>query len=127
MPALPVLAERGGDIRVVEIFEEGETEHAAQADGHVGITRKIEIELDRKTGRSQPGHREGPLAGGHGEDCVSHLAQGIGNNHFFGQPNDKPAYAIGIVAESDVPLDDFLGDMAISNDGAGDQLGNKVM
>ena len=45
VPAAPELGDGPGDHRVVEVLQEVESEHPAQADGHVRITGKIEVYL----------------------------------------------------------------------------------
>lgn len=70
-----------------------ESEHEAKADGHVGISGEVEINLQGVGNGSQPG-------GGHGSRCtiieyvVSHLCHIIGNQYFLGKPINKAEHAI---------------------------------
>ena len=43
MPATPKFRNRTGNIGIVEVGQEMEAEHSAQADCHIGITLKIKV------------------------------------------------------------------------------------
>ena len=45
VPASPELGYTGGNIRVIEVLFEIESQHFAKADGHIGISAEIEIQL----------------------------------------------------------------------------------
>lgn len=45
MPAAPEFRGTFGDIGIIEVFRKMESEHEAKADGHVGISGEVEINL----------------------------------------------------------------------------------
>jgi len=48
MPALPKFDDTGRFKWTVEVFGQGDLEEARHPDGHVAVTAKVEIELQRK-------------------------------------------------------------------------------
>src|SRR5260370_19225957 len=54
MPAPPELRHRLRGVRGVEILLEAEAKHPCKPDRHVRITRKIEVDLQRKAAQSDP-------------------------------------------------------------------------
>ena len=65
MPAAPEVGDARGDIGEVEVFAEPEAEHAAKADSHVAVTRKVEVDMKCIGGRVDPGvERDCPAAPG---------------------------------------------------------------
>ena len=46
VPSSPEIGDRGGDIGIIEIFFVVEAYHKTHTDSHIGICRKIEIELE---------------------------------------------------------------------------------
>src|SRR5438270_10482639 len=57
MPASPKIGNRTGRIGVIEILRKGESQHEGKTNRHVGITREIEINLQRIRENSEPGDR----------------------------------------------------------------------
>ena len=45
MPAAPEFCDRLGQVGVIEVFDKVETEHLAQADGHIGIAGEVKINM----------------------------------------------------------------------------------
>jgi len=54
MPAPPELGDRAGDIRIVKVFGEMEAEHLPHADGHVGVTGEVEVDLEGEGADTEP-------------------------------------------------------------------------
>ena len=46
MPAAPEIPHGGGSIGEIEVFRETEAQDLTHADGHVGITGEIKIDLE---------------------------------------------------------------------------------
>src|SRR5215472_13615160 len=57
VPAAPEFTHRFRDVWIVEVLEDAKPEHAHQPDGHVGIAREVEIDLQRVAGKPEPGKR----------------------------------------------------------------------
>ena len=55
MPSAPELGSGARNIRVIEIFRIMESKQPRQTNRHIGITGKIEINLDRKHQKAKPG------------------------------------------------------------------------
>ena len=68
---------------LVEVLGEGEAEHAPEADRHVGITGKVEIDLQREAQHRQPAQRRRQLVGRQREDLVYDARQIVGENHLL--------------------------------------------
>lgn len=54
VPPPSEFGDRAGDVRVVEVFQKVEPEHAAQANRHVGVTGEVEIDLQRVAQHAEP-------------------------------------------------------------------------
>jgi len=59
VPTAPEVGDRERAVRAVEVLGEVEPEHAGEADGHVGVSREVEVELDRVGQHTDPGHARG--------------------------------------------------------------------
>src|SRR6266404_5167870 len=55
VPSAPELGKGGGDIREVEVFSQTKSGDARQADGHVAVAGKIEIDLKSIAKQPNPG------------------------------------------------------------------------
>ena len=55
MPTAPEVGDTHGRIGAVEIFRKCKTKHHAQANGHIGIGREVEVNLKRVGYRAKPG------------------------------------------------------------------------
>ena len=94
-----------------------EAEHPPQADGHVGIARKIEIDLQCKCNRQRPA---GKRAGG--RDIRLKFCQLVGQQHLFAQPHAKARDAGGHVLQRLAAVVQLLLDGLVAHDGARDEL-----
>ena len=54
MPAPPEFSDGFGNIGIVEVFQKTEPEHPAQSDGHIRVTGKVKVKLQRISQGSQP-------------------------------------------------------------------------
>ena len=122
VPPPPELRDRQGDIRVVEVFEEVEAEHPAEADGHVAVAGEVEIDLQRVGDGGQPVHERAVIGGVAAVDDGGHLRDLIGQQQLFGQTHDKAPEALREIVHGHLALPDLLLDGLIAHDGAGDEL-----
>ena len=102
-----------------------EAEHAAHANSHIGIAGEIIENLQRKADGAQPGQQGRKGVTAHAEQFRCHLAQGVGQEHFFRQTHQKPLQACVEVVEPLLPGDNLLGHGLIADDGARHQLGKQ--
>ena len=121
VPATPELCDAGGQIGIIEILQEPETQNPAQADGHVGITGEVKINLQAESKGIYPGEGHGFLTGVPVD--FRQQAQLVGQEHLFAQAQQKPADAMGRIFPGGLPVIQLRGDVRIPDDGAGDELG----
>ena len=55
MPSSPELCYGLGDVRIVEVLQIVEAQDLTEADGHVGISAEIEVDLEGESQSSDPG------------------------------------------------------------------------
>lgn len=124
VPATPEFCGTFRNVGIIEVFRKMESEHEAKADGHIGISGEIEINLQSVGNGSQPG-------GGHGSRCtvieyvVGHLCHIIGNQYFLGKPINKAEHAIRKQIPGFRPCPDFIHNRGIADNRPGYQLGKK--
>ena len=138
MPTTPKLRNGCGNVRIVKVLGKLETHHAAQADGHVRITSKVEIDLE---GEGEDGYPStggvdgryfvgdvGQLGGGQHvvvgrpQDLVDLETYDISDEYFFAQTNDETVEAMQSIRIKRLAVADLVGDVAVAHDGTGNQL-----
>ena len=124
VPPPPEFGDGPGDVGVIEVLQEVEAKHLAQADGHVGVAGEIVVDLQGVAQGAQPGER-GRQAVPQAEGPVGHHRQLVGEEHLLAQTHDKPAAPGGEVRPDLFAVVDLLGHCLILDDGAGDELGEK--
>jgi len=67
MPPPPVFADRAGEIGVVEVFRQGDTEEFSDADGHITVAGEVKIQLHHIRRVAQ--HKNGCRQRGSGHRC----------------------------------------------------------
>ena len=122
VPTPPIVGERAGGQGVVEVFGEAEAQHTPQADGHVRIAGKVEIDLDGKAGDTKPRRPRGEAVGGHIPHALPKRPCRVGEQYLFGKARDKGADAAREVGECALPLGELLVHVAVPHDGARDEL-----
>ena len=127
MPAPPELGDGTRGVRVVEVFGELESHDAAQADGHVGITGKVEINLEGISQGDQPGG--GAVEGGEAGGKVGSIQYAIhigphdiGDEDLLAQTDYKAIEPLKPVGIARFTVADLVGHLVVTNDGAGDEL-----
>ena len=85
MPAAPELGNACRTIRRVKVLRKTKAHHAGKANGHIGITRKIKVNLKSIGNNSNPSFIKTQCleVAAHIEVCL--LCKNICNEHFFGQ------------------------------------------
>ena len=89
MPSPPEFRGGAGNIGVVEVFEEVEAENSAKSDCHIGVARKIVVNLNGEHHYAEPHSGGGGLQQIAGEIVLRELARDIRNKHFFGQTHKE--------------------------------------
>ena len=125
MPAPPELADRSRQIRIIEVLLVGKAEHPAQADGHVGITGEIIVNLKAVQNHSQPYRSRAQLFQGQVKHTVHHLAEHIGKYHFLHQSVHKTLDAVGMHGQALLPVPYLRFQLMILDNGTGKYLGKQ--
>ena len=125
MPPPPEVRDGIAEVGIPEILQEVEAEHAAHADGHIGIAGEVIENLQGEADGPQPGQQGRKGVAAHAKQLRCHLAQGVGQQHFFRQSHQEPLQARVEVVEPLLPGDDLLGHGFIADDGARHQLGKQ--
>lgn len=88
MPTAPELGDRKRRVGGVEVGFEFETEEMGAADRHIGVARKIAINLNRVGDRGDPESFRSKTIGG-GESGIGERRHPIGDRQFFEQSDQK--------------------------------------
>ena len=125
MPLAPELLDGRGRERVVEVLQVGETEHARNADGHIGIGAEVEVDLQQVGERREPRRRRRHVAQLGAEDGIDGHRQHVGDEHLLRQAHDEALKAHRHPFPSDGAVRQLLVDIVVADDGAGDELREK--
>ena len=120
MPPPPEFRDAFRAVGIVEILRETEAEHPSQADGHVGIPGKIEVNVQHKGKGVQPGkhHRRGgalPVK-------ISQQCQIVRQNHLFGKADHKPPQTQADVLQAVLSRFQLPGYVPVADNRPGNQL-----
>ena len=135
VPTSPKLGDAARSVRIVEVFGELEAHDATQADGHIAIARKIEVDLEGvgqcdkpSRTRVQSGNTGGDFRKrtsaevGGTKNLVDTQTDDIGNKDLFAQTYDEAIEPLQAVGPSRLTMADLFGHVAITHDGASNQL-----
>lgn len=123
MPAAPELGDGLGDVGVVEVLGELEAQHPAQADGHLGITGKVEIDLEGKGQDPHPYHKDAAVRRKDGRDLRPQGAGLIGQQDLFSQAHHETADPQGKTLKAFGPGVQLRGNVLVADNGSGNELG----
>ncbi len=127
MPAAPEVDDRGGFVGGIEIERQPDAEHPGQANGHVRIAGKVEVELEGVGQGAAPGLEKGQGRSGlrgveHGRRIDRHA---IGQHHLFEEPQGEDGQAHRQVFRLEA-VNGRPGELGkhlmVVDDGAGNQL-----
>ena len=99
-----------------------EAQAASYADGHIGVARKVEINLECEGDDSYPcaSGREGIQAVF--KECIGDFRELVGEDYFLSQADQEAERAVGYVGGVGAAVVDFAGDCIVAHDGSGNQL-----
>ena len=89
MPAPPELRSGAGDERVVEVFAEVEAEDLSEADRHIGIAGKVEVDLEHIRRGVEPCEKDRLLR--RALEHAHELAENICDEDLFRKPRREAA------------------------------------
>ena len=123
MPAPPEVGDAAGDIGVTKVFGKAESKQTPEPDRHIGVARKVEIDLQGKGDQRRPSAKgRKPIARNESNKKGSHR---IGEQHFFGEPRRKTACARCRARDTVRAMAQGGRHVGIANDRPCDQLGEK--
>ena len=125
VPAAPELGGRAGQVGVVEVVQKFEAQHTAQTDGHVGVAREVEVQLEGEGQNAQPCAQGGQFSHGGGQIDIPELTDGVGQKHLLCAAHHKALGARGKLVGGVVTVFQLLVQILVLQDGAGDQLGEQ--
>ena len=123
MPSSPEFRRGTGDIRIVEVFEEMETENFSKADGHIGITGEIVINLDREHKNAEPDRGGTSCRKVAGKIGLGKLAGNVCDKNFFGKTNKESCGTAPDILEIFLAVVYFHRNVGISYNRACNKLG----
>ena len=125
MPSSPELRYALGNVGVIEILLEGEAQHLAEAYCHIGISREIEIYLERVEYDAEPRAQYRGGDGGAVAQAVPQLARAVCQKYLLREAADEGThtggehvYVMGAGAK-------LIVHVLIAHDGARDKLGEQ--
>ena len=104
MPASPEIGNGVTAVRVTEVLVEVKTKATPQSDGHITITREVEVDLESERDNANPGSCCGEVLHATGEKLVGNLRQLVGKDDLLAQADDKTVDAIGYILGSSYTL-----------------------
>ena len=125
MPSAPKISNTGGSIRIIEVFQEMEAEHFPHTDGHIAVAAEIIINLQPIGQGRKPRFRHGQPGVHLRKKGICRHRHGIGNQHLFRKPDNKPAKAVRHLLRRRGTLSQLCGNVAVAHDGSGNQLREK--
>ena len=102
-----------------------EAEHARQAERHIGIAGKIEVNLQGVADHADPGDFDGQVPVRQGEDAIGLMGDGVGDDHFLAQAEDEALDADRHVMGIETARLDVVGNFMVAHDRPGDELGKE--
>ena len=122
MPAPPEFGNAFGNIGIVEVFKELKAQHTSQSDGHIGITREIEVDLEGIQDHNQPGAQNGLLKCERLMIVVEEDVHRVGQQNLFGQSRAEALHARGEFIHRFLSVGELLVHVAVADDGTGNEL-----
>ena len=83
MPSAPELLNRTGQVWIIKVFTNIESEHFAQTDGHIRETGKIIVNLNRIQNRRAPHHNARNICNVLRIDLIYTCADNVCDQHLF--------------------------------------------
>ena len=137
VPAAPEFGDSPGDVGIVEIFQIMQAQHVTHADGHVGVSGEVQIDVQTVGDDAQPGACHRQLSQGLQIGCelgrigqhtvsqdqgISQCAAGVGQQALFGKTGAEPGNTLGPLGLSGCAAEQIVVDGLVADDGTGDAL-----
>src|ERR1700733_4026719 len=120
---MPEVCDAGGEVRPPEVNRKMESEQLGHPDGHVRVTRKIEVDLDAERDYGGPGGYHSGLLGDVLKVAIGNLRELISHHHFLGQAEEQEQQAAQhVIGRRALPVVKIAEEFARAHDGPGHQL-----
>ena len=121
MPPSPEFRDGFGAVGVAKVLREGEAQDFSKADGHVAVPGEVKIDVQGEGQGVDPVKKHAlALAGPEGPDERTEL---VGQQDFFAQADQKTGKAFGKIVPTGIPAVQLGGNVGVTDDGPGDELG----
>ena len=114
MPSAPEFRCGTGNIGIVEVFEEMETEYFSEADCHIGITGEIIINLNREHKNTEPDRCGASCCKIAGKIGFRKLACNVGDKNLFGKAHKESCGSAPDILEVFTAVVNFKSNVRIS-------------
>ena len=121
MPSAPKVCDGFWNIRIIKVFEELESEHIAKAACHIGISRKIKVNLKCVCNHTNPSSHYAVLVCGW-KNCSGQCAHLVGNKHFFGKSHGKEHNTASEHFKRFTSMFKLISNVSVTNDRTGNKL-----
>ena len=122
VPTPPEFGDAFGDVRIVKVLWEIETQHPAQTNRHQRITAEIKINLEGICQQAHPRQRGGNVGKAQGLYLGPKCANGVRQQNLAAQSHDKQPNTFFHLCQCDGAVFHLLADVGIQNDRSGNQL-----
>ena len=123
MPAPPEFGHRGGDIGLVKILQQPETEYPGEANRHVRIAGEVEVDRKCEEDHAGPGLDKPQFRRVVREDEIGSAGQRVGEQHLLDDPQHEAGKAEDEIVDMGGRTSLHLaGDVVILDDRAGQEL-----
>ena len=120
VPATPEFGDGLREVGIVEVLEELESEHASEANRHVGVAAEVEVDLQRVADGPEPRERAGWR--GRSERLVRHFRHHVGEQHLLVEADDEPEDATRELVPAGPARSDLVTDRCVAHNGARNEL-----
>ena len=125
MPLSPEILNAYRTVRIIEVFLKVKAEHFAKTDCHIGITRKIVIDLEKICQSTEPSRYNGKIIVTCIENNVRCLSHCVCNENFLCKSADKTAHTICNLFGSLLSVNNLFADVPVFNNRTCNKLWEK--
>ena len=123
MPTAPEVGDGVAAIGMTEVLVEVESHAASQSDGHIGITREVEVNLQRERHNTNPGSCQRQRIESANQELVGNLGELVGYDHLLAQTYQETIDAVSKIGSIHMTMMQFLSHRTITHNRTGYQLG----
>jgi len=115
MPPPPEIGNTAGDIGIIKVLKELKAQHLSETYSHIGISGKVEIQLEGIEDYSQPRAENRPFILRKSGEGVPHCSCGIGKEHLFRETGNKGPETGGKEADAVFSFSELIVNVLVSD------------